>query len=250
MYRADMGAPRIGLTSSPGVLEDRLVSTLERAYTAAVVGAGGIPLYLPVLDPLAADAVASTLDGLLLIGGGDVDPSRYGRQPSPTLGPVDGEQDAWEVALIWAALGRGLPMLGVCRGAQIMNVALGGTLVQHLPEQTTLEHCVKGRPSSPVHGVQVDVESHLGAILGVSSLAANSLHHQAVDEVGAGLHPVAWADDGTVEAVESSASKRMIGVQWHPELLLDDPVHAALFSWLAAEAGQPVTAAVPSIVAA
>lgn len=245
-----MGAPRIGVTSCPGVVEDRLVATLERAYTAAIVQAGCIPLYLPMLDPIQADAVVSVLDGLLFIGGGDVDPTWYGRQPSPHLGPVDVEQDAWEMALVRAGLAHGLPMLGICRGAQVMNVALGGTLVQHLPDTTTVEHREKERCTSPVHDVVVDDRTRLGAILRVESLGVNSLHHQAVEQLGEGLYPVAWAEDGTVEAVESSGPHRMIGVQWHPELLVDDPHHAALFSWLSAEAGQPASSAVPSTAAA
>jgi gamma-glutamyl-gamma-aminobutyrate hydrolase PuuD len=245
-----MGAPRIGLTTSPLVFEERLVATLERAYCAAVVEAGCIPLYLPMLDPLQADAVASVLDGLLFIGGGDLDPTWYGRQPSPRLGTVDGEQDRWELALVAAGLSHHLPMLGICRGAQLMNVALGGTLVQHLPDTTDLEHCDKVRCSTPVHDVIVDGQSQLGAVLGVERLGVNSLHHQAVDELGGGLVPVAWADDGTVEAVESSGLNRMIGVQWHPELLVDDPRHAALFSWLAAAAAQPASAVAPASAAA
>jgi len=243
--------PRIGLTSSPGVVEDRLVATLERAYAAAIVRAGCIPFYLPVLDPLSAEAVVSSLDGLLLTGGGDVDPTWYGRQPSPHLGKVDPEQDAWEMALVRAGLAHSLPMLGICRGSQVMNVALGGTLVQHLPDNPgTIEHCVKEQASSPVHRVRVDGRSGLAAVLGVESLGVNSLHHQAVEQLGDGLSPVAWAEDGTVEAVESSGPNRMIGVQWHPELLVDDVSHAALFAWLAIEAGQPAVAPVLATAAA
>ena len=238
-----MGAPRIGLTSCPGVFEDRLVATIERAYTAAIVQAGGIPLYLPMLDPLQADAVASVLDGILLTGGGDVDPTWYGRQPSPNLGKVDAEQDSWEMALVRAGLAHNLPMLGICRGAQVMNVALGGTLVQHLPDITPLEHCDKDRCSAPVHDVVVAGSSRLRTILGVDVLGVNSLHHQAVEHLGDGLVPVAWAEDGTLEALESSGPQRMVGVQWHPELMVQDPSHGALFSWLAREAAVPVAGA-------
>ena len=245
-----MGAPRIGLTSCPGVFEDRLVATIERAYTAAIVHAGGIPLYLPMLDPLQADAVASVLDGILFTGGGDVDPTWYGRSPSPNLGKVDAEQDSWEMALVRAGLAHDLPMLGICRGAQVMNVALGGTLVQHLPDITSLEHCVKERCSTPVHDVVVDEASRLRAILGVGDLGVNSLHHQAVEELGEGLVPVAWAEDGTLEAIESSGTRRMIGVQWHPELMVQDPCHGALFSWLAEEASRPLAGTVPATAAA
>lgn len=250
MYRAAMGAPRIGLTSSPGVFEDRLVATLERAYTAAVVQTGGIPYYLPMLDPLQAEAVVSGLDGLLFTGGGDIDPTRYGRQPSPHLGPVDAEQDSWEMALVRAGLTHHLPMLGICRGAQVMNVALGGTLVQHLPELTTLEHCVKERCSTPVHDVVVDEASRLRTVLGLDVLGVNSLHHQAVEQLGEGLVPAAWAADGTLEAIESVGPHRMIGVQWHPELLVQDSPHAALFSWLASEAGRQVAGGELSTAAA
>jgi len=236
--------PRIGLTSSPGMVEDRLVATIERAYTAAVVRAGCIPFYLPVLDPLQAEAVVPMLDGLLFIGGGDVDPTWYGRQPSPNLGKVDSEQDAWEMALVRAGLVAGLPMLGICRGLQVMNVALGGTLVQHLPDMTTLAHCVKDQCSSPVHRVRVDGRSRLRTVLGVESLGVNSLHHQAVEQLGEGLAAVAWGEDAIVEAVEGSGPNRMIGVQWHPELLVDDAPHAALFDWLALEAGRAAGPAV------
>jgi len=245
-----MGAPRIGLTSSPGVIEDRLVATLERAYTAAILRAGSIPLYLPVLEPIHADAVVSGLDGVLLTGGGDVDPSWYGRQPSPDLGKVDAEQDSWEMALVGAALAAGIPMLGICRGSQVMNVALGGTLVQHLPDVTTLEHCVKERCTVPVHDVRVAGQSRLGTVVGGGWLGVNSLHHQAVEKLGDGLTAVAWAEDGTVEAVESEGPHRMLGVQWHPELLVDDLRHAALFDWLGREAGQQASAAVLSTAAA
>lgn len=249
MYREPM-VPRIGLTSSPGMVEDRLVATLERAYTAAILQAGALPLYLPALDPDQADVVVNALDGLLFTGGGDVDPSRYGQQPSPFLGPVDAERDTWEMALVRAGLARRLPMLGICRGAQVMNVALGGTLVQHLPDTTTLEHCVKERCSSPVHDVRVDGTSRLGAILLTGSLRVNSLHHQAVDLVGSGLSAVAWAEDGTVEAVEARGPNRMIGVQWHPELLMDDARHAGLFDWLSREAGQQASHGVLTTAAA
>lgn len=243
-------SPRIGLTTTPSVLENRPVASLNQSYVDAVVRAGGLPLVLPVLDPCLAEEVVAGLDGLLLTGGGDVDPSFYRRLPSADLGVIDMDLDRWELALAHAAAEHRIPVLGICRGSQVLNVARGGTLVQHLPDRTELEHCVKDRSALPVHGVRIDGGSRLRAVLGADVLGVNSLHHQGVDEVGEGLAAVAWADDGTVEAVESTGPHRMLGVQWHPELLVDEPRHASLFDWLAREARQPAPATVPGTVAA
>jgi putative glutamine amidotransferase len=229
-------APRIGLTTSPEVLEGRAVQALEQAYVSAVAGAGGVPLLLPVLEHAQAEAVVGGLDGLLITGGGDVDPSWYGCPPSEHLGTVDAARDAWELALARAAVGNRLPVLGICRGAQLLNVAMGGTLVLHLPDVTDQQHCVEDRCSVPVHSVAVEVASRLRTIVGCDVLGVNSLHHQAADRVGTGLLAVALAEDGTIEAVESNGAHRLLGVQWHPELLTDDPSHAALFRWLVDEA--------------
>jgi putative glutamine amidotransferase len=228
-------APRIGLTTSPSVLEDRAVAALERSYIDAVAGAGGLPFVLPVLDPEQAAAVVSNLDGLLLTGGGDVDPAWYGAAPSPHLGIVDRAHDVWELALFHAAMDAGLPVLGVCRGLQLINVALGGTLVQHLPEITDLGHCVKEASGSQVHDVLVATDSLLHSVVGSRLIGVNSLHHQAVSQLGDGLVAAGWAEDGIVEAAEAVGS-RLLAVQWHPELLADEPEHAALFAWLCLEA--------------
>jgi putative glutamine amidotransferase len=236
-------APRIGLTTSPSVLEDRAVAALERSYIDAVAAAGGVPFVLPVLDPSQAVAVVSNLDGLLLTGGGDVDPAWYGAAPSPHLGIVDRGYDAWELALLRASMAAGQPVLGVCRGLQLMNVALGGTLVQHLPEITDVGHCVKEASESHVHRVRVAGGSVLGSVVGTDLLGVNSLHHQAVSQLADGLVAVAWAEDGIVEAAEGIGT-RLLGVQWHPELLAAEPEHAALFAWLCLEASTfTVTAA-------
>lgn len=218
------------------------MEALERAYIAAIVNAGAVPFVIPVLDPADAEAATSCLDGLLLTGGGDVDPAWYCRMPSPHLHEVDVWRDAWEFALIEAAVVRGIPMLGICRGCQILNVAFGGTLVQHLPEVTTLRHCDRQRAGKAVHSVAVEGGSLLRQIVGGDGLGVNSLHHQAVADVGKGLAVVGRAEDGTVEAVEGTGDIRAVGVQWHPELLTHESGHAELFQWLvtSASVGAPL----------
>jgi putative glutamine amidotransferase len=238
--------PRIGLTTTPTVHEDRFVEALERAYVAAVVAAGAVPFVLPVLDPDDAETAISCLDGLLLTGGGDLDPALYSCPRSPAVGEVDVHRDAWEIALFRAGLARRLPMLGICRGAQVMNVALGGSLVQHLPDISELEHCDRQHCTTPVHTVDVLDESRLRSIVGRDVVGVNSLHHQAVSNLGTGLAAVAWAEDGIVEAVEGVDGLPVVGVQWHPELLPHEPGHAELFRWLIREA----TEVCPTVTAA
>jgi gamma-glutamyl-gamma-aminobutyrate hydrolase PuuD len=231
--------PRIGITTTPSVAEDRLLEALDRANVTGVVQAGGMPLVLPMLDPSEAEAAVSCLDGLLFSGGGDVDPASYGSLPLPEVQGIDVGRDAWELALVRAALAQGVPVLGICRGAQVINVAAGGTLVQHLPLVTDLVHCRRDQPAAPVHAVRVLEGSTLHRATGLDLLGVNSLHHQAVGAVGAGLRPVGWAEDGTIEAVEAVDGSRVLGVQWHPELLPAEPGHAALFDWLVEQARSP-----------
>jgi putative glutamine amidotransferase len=231
--------PRIGVTSSPSLHEDRFLEALDRAYVTAVIRAGGLPFVLPVLEPEEVPAVLACLDGLFFTGGGDVDPARYADTASPHVQGLDPERDAYEIALARAAVSKGLPIFGICRGAQVLNVALGGTLVQHLPDVSEQRHCAKEQWAEAVHTVTVRPESRLRAVVGVDVLGVNSLHHQAVASVGGGLQPVAWAEDGTIEAVESLGLSRILGVQWHPETLVADASHVALFDWLVEEAARP-----------
>ncbi len=237
--------PRIGVTSSPSLHEDRFLEALDRAYVTAVIRAGGVPFVLPVLEPGEVAGVLACLDGLFFTGGGDVDPARYADTASPHVGGLDPERDAYEIALARAAVGMGLPIFGICRGAQLLNVALGGTLVQHLPDVTEQQHRLKDQWAEAVHTVNLLPDSRLRSVVGVDVLGVNSLHHQAVDDVGGSLEAVAWAEDGTIEAVEGRALSRILGVQWHPELLVADPAHAALFDWLVEEAAHP--APVPEV---
>ena len=189
-------------------------------------------MVLPVLEGFDAYDVLAGLDGLLLSGGGDVVASYYGESPGEVEYSLDAARDAWELALAAAAREAALPILGVCRGAQVLNVAFGGTLVQHLPKITDISHRQLDKDLEIVHEVRVGPASMLATITGRRVFGVNSLHHQAVGRPGSGLRPVAWAPDGVVEAVESADRWAVLGVQWHPELLIDQPVHFRLFSWL------------------
>lgn len=207
-------------------------------YPRAVADAGGVPV---VLAPVAGDGFATLLDrlsGICLPGGPDLHPSAYGQAPHPHLGPTEPEVDLFEIALVRAAEERGLPVLGICRGAQAMNVARGGTLHQHLPDVVGEE--VVHRQAEPEHELthEVDVasDSLLARTLGCGAARVNSFHHQAVDRLGRGLRAVAFAPDGVVEAIEASDGAFALGVQWHAEGLTGRPEHAALFEALVAAA--------------
>lgn len=213
-----------------------MIGATNRVYPSAVVRADAIPLLLPVLDGADAEEVVSGLDGLLLSGGGDMAAWCYGSDAVPETYGVDTERDAWELALVHEAQAIGLPILGICRGAQVLNVAAGGTLIQHLPAFTAEAHRVCARDSEEVHSVRVEPSSMLFEVTGRLELGVNSLHHQAVGRVGAGLRPVAWSPDGIIEAIESDEGCPVLAVQWHPELLVQHPGHPELFGWLAREA--------------
>ena len=226
-----MARPRIGITSSGGVGTTSRIEKVGRGYLDAVAATGGLPMVLPTLDPaLAVEAVAG-IDGLLLTGGGDVDPARYGAGPEPETGGVDAGRDAWEVALVDAARAAAIPVLAICRGAQVLDVAYGGTLVQHLPTRVGADHDDLDRAADEVHRIDVAAGSRLHEIVGAEVLHANTIHHQAVDQLGAGLVVSGRADDGVIEAIESP-TEPILGVQWHPELLADRDPHRALFAWL------------------
>ncbi|WP_439377678.1 gamma-glutamyl-gamma-aminobutyrate hydrolase family protein [Amycolatopsis lexingtonensis] len=214
--------PVIGLTSylEPakfGVWETEAV-LLHRVYVDCVVAAGGIPVLLPPVSG-AHEQLMSTVDGLVLTGGADVEPQRYGQEPHATT-YTRPDRDAFEFGLFAAARRQGKPVLGVCRGLQVMSVALGGTLVQHLPEAAgTTEH----QPAPATFGrgtVTLAEGSRAGAILGQETKTL-CYHHQAIDRLGTGLEAVGWAADGTVEAAEVPG-EFALGVQWHPEQDSDD----------------------------
>jgi putative glutamine amidotransferase len=211
---------------------------LRLTYTQALQEAGAIAMVMPThgyVDDI--DALLDRVDGLLFSGGPDFDPSTYGEAPHPKLGPdVDAVADAYELALHAAAAERDLPVLGICRGMQGLNVARGGSLVQHLPDVTALGHLQRGDLCVTAHPVTVEPSSLLHRVGGAHELEVNPFHHQAVARLGAGLEVAAHAPDGTVEAVWDPAASFSLGVQWHPETLPHIPEHAALVQGLVAAA--------------
>jgi putative glutamine amidotransferase len=241
------GRPFIGITAGRIEANGRTLDATQREYGDRVSDAGGIPLELQARTTSPARAVLSRVDGLVLTGGGDVSPSLYGAEPAPETAGCDIERDRSETALVVEARRLGIPVLAVCRGVQVLNVACGGSLVQHLPSVTGQAHLVVDHPRQVVHTVLLDEDSGLARIVGTNPLGVNSLHHQAVARVGSGLRAVAWAEDGTIEALED-AGGQVVGVQWHPELLADHPEQVRLFSWLVERAGTPSEQRVPDHV--
>ncbi|HKC40679.1 MAG TPA: gamma-glutamyl-gamma-aminobutyrate hydrolase family protein [Gemmatimonadales bacterium] len=223
-------APAVAVTAPRRLVEGRERVTLNTAYVRALEGAGLVPLAVPTM--LAADragAALAAVRGLVLTGGEDVAPARYGAAPHPRLGDVDPVRDAAELALIAAARARGLPILAICRGIQILNVALGGTLYQDLASERPGP--VPHNDETGRHPVHVEAGSLLERTLGTRSASVNSRHHQAIRDLAPGLKAVAWADDGIIEGAEPSDAKEpwMVAVQWHPE----DLTERALFDGFA-----------------
>jgi putative glutamine amidotransferase len=201
---------------------------LPAGYPRLVQRAGGLAAMLPPDAPEHAAATVARLDGLVIAGGPDVEPVRYGAERDPRTGPPAAERDAWELALTRAALAAGVPLLGICRGMQLLNVALGGTLVQHLDGHAEVVGVFGSHPVKPVPGT-------LYAELVPEETSVPTYHHQAVDRLGTGLVPAAHAADGTVEAVAlPSAPGWVLGVQWHPEMDEDVRVMRALITAAAA----------------
>jgi putative glutamine amidotransferase len=212
----------------------RVEMALGMSYLRAVERAGGLPVVLPPLELERISPLLDRLSGVLLSGGPDLDPTAYGRAAHPELGPTEPQLDAFEVQLAREADARGLPILGICRGAQALNIARGGTLHQHLPEITdgSVGHRQRQPGQEVTHKVRVAPRSGLAAVVGSRRIAVNSFHHQSVDRLGSGLHAVAWADDGVIEGIEGRGKPFLLGVQWHAETLVDDPAQLALFRHL------------------
>jgi putative glutamine amidotransferase len=203
-------------------------------YARAVEAAGGLPVVLPPLETGAIGPLVDRLAGLCLSGGPDLDPAAYEAEPDPNLGTVEPALDEFEFAVARRADELGIPILGICRGCQALNVARGGTLHQHLPDVTdgSLTHRQTESGRQPTHTVRIEPDSRLAAIVGTEELDVNSFHHQAVDRLGRGLRAVAWAPDGVIEGIEDASSPLYLGVQWHVETLVHFERHAALFAAL------------------
>jgi putative glutamine amidotransferase len=231
-----VSAPAIGICAaiervSWGVWQGYEVTLAPRAYVTAVQRAGGLGIVLPpdeaaVGDP---DLLLDRIDGLMLAGGADIDPSAYGAEAHPETTGTWPERDRFELALTRRALERDMPVLGICRGMQLLNVALDGTLDQHLPESVGNEVHRTVAGTFGDHGVRLEPGSLAAAAAGKESLAVRSHHHQGVDRLGEGLRVSGWSEqDDLVEAIELPGSPFALGVIWHPEEDPDSPLIAAL----------------------
>ena len=199
-------------------------------YVLRVEEAKGLPILFPIVDPALAPEYLALVDGLLLIGGDDVDPALYGAPPHARLGHVDRRRDDMEIACARAAAERGMPILGICRGVQLLNVAFGGTLHQHVPDAVKGSVAHGGAGYGIAHEVEVAPGTRLKEIVGGGTLAVNSHHHQALDTCAARLVVTARSEDGLVEAAEDPRHPFLVGVQWHPERMPTAPATKRLFA--------------------
>jgi len=206
-------------------------------YLQAIEAGGGIPVVAAPMSSEGLDALLDRADALCLSGGPDLDPAGYGAGRSCRVGPTEPQLDAFEIGLVRAADKRGLPILAICRGMQVLNVARGGTLHQHLPEVVgdSIGHRQRLPGHVPTHTVTVSPDSRLGQIVG-SGCQVNSFHHQGIQRLGEGLVQTGYAADGTVESIEGAGSDFVIGVQWHAEGLAGRPEQASLFAAFVAAA--------------
>ena len=208
---------------------------LGLSYPSAIVQAGGLPMVIPPLPAIGVGAILERVDAIVFSGGPDVHPSAYGHEPHPELGPTWPELDVYELMLCRAALAARKPVLGICRGMQLLNVACGGTLHQHVPDAfgETVEHRSPLKGVKAAHDVEISGDTLLERIAGRDVLWVNSFHHQAVDRLGDGLRASAFATDGLIEGVEGTGEAFVVGVQWHLEsLTATEPRHGALLAAL------------------
>jgi len=234
-----MSLPRIGLNCDVSVDDAGATAVrLGGRYVEAVVRGGGLPVILPPVPAGLVGQALAGVDGLVLVGGRDYDPALYGRPAHPATRLLSGPRMAFDVALARAALAARVPTLGICGGAQLLNVALGAPLVQDIASELpqALRHTREGHDET-FHPVEVADGTRLAAIVGAGELEVNSSHHQAIDRPAEGLRVAARAPDGVVEAAEGTGQAFLLAVQWHPERLLERAEHAALFGALVEAAG-------------
>lgn len=230
--------PVIGITTRPRVIAASAgeidTHTLAHTYTDSVLRAGGIPVLLAPVPDVDVGSILDRLDGVVMSGGGDVEPSRYGSETHDSMYDMDFDRDEFEIELVRIAAERRTPMLAICRGLQVVNVALGGTLIRDIPSEIgSADHTVIGHHVFNGHQhVRLDAESRVAQVVGATDLEVNSIHHQAVRDLAPGFRAVGWADDGVVEAIEhTDPDWPLLAVQWHPEYLgqVDDKASWSLF---------------------
>jgi len=231
LSRGKMMKPIIGITSD---IDKEGNYKLNYNYINVVIRAGGMPILLPTGIEADIHQLSSMLDGLLLTGGGDVDPTLFNEEPHPNLGVVSPSRDSLEITLVQKLLRSDKPILGICRGLQILNIAFDGNMYQDLQsqyEKSLLQHVQKAVRHHPSHFVQVEKDTILESIAKCSEFKVNSFHHQAVKKVRKPLIISGAASDGVIEAIESKAHRFVVGVQWHPEELSDngDEISLRLF---------------------
>lgn len=242
--------PLIGVTTSelrePGRSPEMRESDPPRRelalglrYLEALERAGALPVALPPVHDGATAGLLARLDGVCLSGGPDLDPAAYGADPHAELGPTEPDLDRFELAVARHAQDQDLPLLAICRGAQALNVARGGTLWQHVPERfgSEIAHRQQTPAEQPTHAVSVREGSLVAGAVG-TQLEVNSFHHQAINLVGHRLRPVAWSPDGLIEAVEAIGESFVVGVQWHAECIAARPEQAKLFERFVAAAAR------------
>ncbi|OEH84936.1 hypothetical protein BHU72_07020 [Desulfuribacillus stibiiarsenatis] len=211
--------PKIAITGTAMDTKYGYGTFLNRAYSEAVIKAGGIPVLLPLTFQDLCDEWLDSVDGLLLSGGEDVDPNRFGQHPIPKQGKITPDRDVLELSIIPKAIEKKIPIFAICRGIQVLNIACGGTLYQDINSQIpgTIKHSQNAPRWFGTHYIDIADNSKLHKIVQTSSMKVNSYHHQSIHTLGDGLEIVAHSSDGVIEAVEGTENLYILGVQWHPE---------------------------------
>lgn len=249
-HTAGSPPPLIGVTTSEIRAADQVALTPEGEppqaemvlglkYLRAVEAAGGLPVVIPPLRHEVIDPLLDQVSGLCLSGGPDLHPVAYHQREHASLGPTWPELDKFELELVKAADDRGLPILAICRGLQVLNVSRGGTLYQHLPDlPSQITHRQPAPGPQPTHWIRLTGPSRLAGILHRQRTKVNSFHHQAVDRLGTSLAATSHAPDGTIESLETTDGRFVLGVQWHAECLIKQPAQLAIFRAFIEAAGE------------